>query len=345
MTPRPTIRDVAHLAGVSKSLVSLALRGSPRVSEESKRAIDAAVVTLGYRPNAAARTLADQRSRAIGVVVSDLANPIYAQVLDSAQPHIRDRDYSTMLMVDTPDHAHLERELMRLLEFQVEGLMVITHDAPEALISRIGSEVPLVVVTQVGLSDLQSACDAVATNDELGAQLAVHYLIEAGHRAIAHLSGGNNEVSYARERGYREAMRNAGLEDFIEVYSGGFTDAAGYRAARQLINESNASALFVANDFSAIGALAALSEADIRVPQEMSVVGFDGVHLGALRTINLTTVAQPLEEIGATAAKVLCERIDTPTLTPRHITIEPRIVVRGTVARHMNSLSKIGEGL
>jgi len=333
MGSRPTIRDVAERAGVSKSLVSLALRGSEKVSPSSRAAIQQAITELGYRPNAAARTLADQRSRAIGVLADDLANPIYAEIVESAQPQFRERDYTMMLISGSGAALHREKELQRLLEFQVEGLMLITHDLPQSIIDTMSREVPVVVVTQAGVVQELAAFDLVTTDDEYGAQLAVDNLLAHGHQRIVHISGGDNDVSRARERGYRMAMSRAGLDEHIRVIPGGFSDSSGYQAARMVIESHPATAIFVANDFSAIGVLAALNEADIRVPRDMSVVGFDGVRLGHLPTINLTTIAQPLASLGDTAARVLCERIADPRMASRHITTPPELLMRGTVAR------------
>ena len=140
--PRPTIHDVASRAGVSKSLVSLALRGSPKVSDASRDAILAAAAELGYRPNAAARSLADRRSRTVGVLILDLHNPVFAEILDGVETEVRAHGYSTMLVTGGADPVLEQAELDKLLEFQVEGLILISHRLEAAPCGRSRTRCP-----------------------------------------------------------------------------------------------------------------------------------------------------------------------------------------------------------
>ena len=201
---RPTIHDVAALAGVSKSLVSLAMRDSPKVAPESRTAIMAAADQLGYRPNAAARSLADRHSRTVGVLAIDLHNPIFAQILDGVQAELRSVGYATMLVTGGADPALEIRDLDKLLEFRVEGLILISHRLPPATIRTLASEVPTVVVSRRDV--VGPRLDTVSNDDLVGAHLAVEHLVALGHRRITHLSGGDNPVAAERCRGYLEAM-------------------------------------------------------------------------------------------------------------------------------------------
>ena len=326
---RPTIHDVAALAGVSKSLVSLAMRDSPKVAPESRTAIMAAAGRLGYRPNAAARSLADRHSRTVGVLVIDLHNPIFAQILDGVQAELRSVGYATMLVSGGTDPALEIRDLDKLLEFQVEGLILISHRLPATTIRTLASEVPTVVVIRRDV--VGPRLDTVGNDDLVGAHLAVEHLVSLGHRRITHLDGGDNPVSAERCRGYTEAMGSAGLAQHARVEPGGLTDAAGHAAAHRALDGAQApTALFVANDFAALGAIAAAHERGLAVPGDVSVIGYDGMALGALRTLDLTTVAQPLTEIGTLAARRLFERIENPGQRARHIRVDARLVVRGS---------------
>jgi len=326
---RPTIRDVAARAGVSKSLVSLALRGDPHVSETSREAILAAVAELGYRPNAAARTLADRRSTTIGVLILDLHNPVFAEILDGVQTEVRRRGFSTMLITGGTDPVIEQAEIDTLLQFRIEGLLLISHRLTEAALRSISTEVPTVVVTRADITG--SRLDTVCNDDVTGAGLGIDHLVALGHTRITHLSGGDNPVAQARERGYREAMTRHGLAEHVSVIAGGLTDGAGHRAAQRAL-EDRPTALLVANDIGALGAIAAVEEAGLRVPDDISVVGYDGIALGALRNVNLTTIAQPLAELGERAAQQLFTRIEHPRARPRSIRVDSHLVIRGTTA-------------
>ena len=331
-SPRPTIHDVANRAGVSKSLVSLAMRGSPKVSDGSRSAILQAAAELGYRPNAAARSLADRRSRTIGVLVLDLHNPVFAEILDGIQSEVRGNGYSTMLVSGDADPDRESADLDKLMEFQVEGLILVSHRLSPAALRRIAAEVPTVVVTRDDIHGPR--IDTISNDDVAGASLAVRHLIALGHERITHLSGGDNPAAIEREEGYRTSMTAAGLSRRIRVLLGGLTDAAGYAAAVTAMAENpTPTALFVANDIAALGAIAAVQESGRAVPRDVSVVGYDGIALGALRTISLTTVAQPLAEMGAMAARRLFGRIERPSERAHHIRVESELVVRGSTSR------------
>jgi DNA-binding LacI/PurR family transcriptional regulator len=328
-TSKPTIHDVASLAGVSKSLVSLALSGSKKVSEKSRERILAASESLGYRRNAAARSLAVQRSQTMGVLILDLHNPVFAEILDGVQSELRDYGYSTMLVTGGKDPVLEKTEIDSLLQFQIEGLILISHRLSSRELTKIANEVPTVTVTREDI--ISSALDTVCNDDVAGARLAVDHLVSLGHSKIVCLSGGDNPVSHSRVQGYRLAMQQHGKDAFASVVSGGLTDATGYQAALQALTQKP-TALFVANDIAAMGAIAAIEEAGLSVPANVSVVGYDGISLGALRSVNLTTIAQPLDELGRLAAKALVQRIKNPGSKSQHIRVSSKLVVRGTSA-------------
>lgn len=324
---RPTILDVASKAGVSKSLVSLALSGSPKVSDASRKKIEKAVTQLGYRPNAAARSLAIKRSRTLGVLVLDLHNPVSAEILDGFQHEVRQHGF-TIMLVSGGDDPELERaEIDTLQQFQVEGLVLISHRLTPEMLADIAGEVPTVTVTRDDIS--VSRMDMVCNDDVAGSRIAVDHLVSLGHRRIVCLSGGDNPVSHSRARGYADAMADHGLESYAQIVPGGLTDSAGYRAAKEAL-ALNPTALVVANDFGAMGAIAAIEEAGLEVPGDISVIGYDGIRLAGLRSVNLSTIAQPLAELGRLAAKRLLERLSDPTRPAQHDRVLSELVVRGT---------------
>lgn len=328
---RPTIHDVAARAGVSKSLVSLAMRGSPKVSDASREAIEKAASELGYRPNATARSLADSRSRTIGVNMAELDNPIFPQMLSGAHAVIRSRGYNTMLVSGERDPELESAELAKLLEFQVEGLILISHRMPAETVQGLAREVPTVVLTLKEITG--PGIDSVVSDDEAGARMAMRHLFDLGHRDIAHTSGGSLEPAVVRERVYRSEMETAGLGERIRVADGDLTNLGGLEAARRLLGEGKPpTAIFASNDISAIGVMAACQEHGLSIPEDISIIGYDGVALGALRTLSLTTIAQPLARMGEMAAQRLFDRMEGKDLSDRSIVLEPELLTRGTTA-------------
>ena len=328
---RPTIHDVAARAGVSKSLVSLALRGSPKVSQASRDSIIKAAAELGYRPNATARSLADRRSRTIGINMAELDNPIFPQMLTGAHSVIRERGYNTMLVSGERDPEIEHVELAKLLEFQVEGLILISHRLPAATVRSLAAEVPTVVLTLREITG--PGIDSVTSDDEVGARMAMSHLLELGHTRIAHVSGGTLEPAVVRERVYREVMEEAGLGELIRVSAGDLTNEGGLLAGRALLEEGDPpTAIFASNDISAIGVLAACQEYGLHAPDDISVIGYDGITIGALRTLSLSTIAQPLTAMGALAAERLFDRMDGKKVKGRSIVLEPELLARTTTA-------------
>jgi len=328
-TRRPTINDVAARAGVSKSLVSLAIRGSDKVSDDSRALILQAAEELGYRPNAAARNLADRRSHTIGVLLHDLHNPIFAEVLDGVQEVVRAQGYRMMLVTGHGDPGREASELATLLEFQVEGLILISHRLDPRLARRVARERPVVIVTRQDITG--PGITTVCTDDQLGARTAVEHLISLGHTRIAHISGGGNQIARDREIGYRAAMTAAGLAHAIHIESGDFTESSGKTAAMAVLaSRPETTSMFVANDLSAIGALVATQESGRDVPGDVSIVGYDGMALAALGSLNLTTMAQPFAAMGRDAAERLFRRIESPKarLAPSQVVSE--LLPRGT---------------
>ena len=324
---RPTILDVASRAGVSKSLVSLALSGSDKVSDASRQRIERAAQELGYRPNAAARSLAAKKSRTLGVLVLDLHNPVFAEILDGVQTEVRQHGFTTMLVSGGDDPALERAEIDTLQQFQIEGLILISHRLTEAMLREVAGEIPTVTVTRDDIAIPRM--DMVCNDDVEGGRIAVDHLVSLGHRRIVCLSGGDNPVSHSRAQGYLEAMAAHGLSDHAQIVSGGLTDTAGYRAAKEAL-ELSPTAFFVANDIGAMGAIAAVEEAGFDVPGDISVIGYDGIRLAGLRSVNLTTVAQPLAELGRLAATRLLERLEKPTRPAQHDQVSSQLVVRGT---------------
>jgi DNA-binding LacI/PurR family transcriptional regulator len=324
----PTIKDVAARAGVSKSLVSRVLRESPRVSAERRAAVLRAVEELGYRPNAAARTLVRRRSHVIAVLVTDLHNLFLPEVLAGLDSVLEPAGYTTFV-VSGKRRAHTEEEaLSRLLEMRVDGVVCATARLKRGTLDAASREAAIVNLTRV---PQLPGVDSVVGNDRAGARLVVEHLIELGHRDIAMIGDTEERAGADRIRGYRAAMRRAGLLEHIRVVPGGFTESGGHHATLALLRAASPpSAVVVASDLAALGALDAAVDAGIAVPRQLSIAGYDNTPFAALRHIGLTSVDQSATELGAVAAAALLARIDRRAGPARRVVIEPTLVPRAT---------------
>ncbi|GHA07542.1 LacI family DNA-binding transcriptional regulator [Streptomyces echinoruber] len=339
----PTIRDVAERAGVSKSLVSLVLRGSGRVRPEKRQAVLRAMRELGYRPNAAARSLSERRSlpralastRAgrtplVGVVLDDLRNPWFVDLLDGLNSLLHASGVH-MLLAD----ARLGRRTGQdpagpFLDLGADGLVVVgTLPDPTAL-APVAARLPVVVAG--AREPVLPGVDVVCGDDERGARLATEHLVGLGHRRIAHVAG-TGAVGELRRRGFEAALRAHGLADLARVEPGDLTEEGGHRAAvRLLARPERPTAVLAVNDIAAVGVMSAAEELGLRVPHDVSVAGYDNTGVSRLRHLWLTTVDTAPQEVGRRAARCLLDRLDGRGGPGRVHLAAPALEVRGTTA-------------
>ena len=330
--PRPpTIIDVAGKAGLSKSVVSRVMRGEQAVSAASRAAVMAAAEELGYRANAVARSLVQRRTYNVGVMVSDLHNIFFAEVLDGLDAAARERGYRTLITTGNRDPLAEQRALEQLLELRADGVVLAGARLAAEVVGAAARTVPIALVgSDLRLRDV----DVVVDDDFRGAELAVEHLAALGHRDIALIDGGQGAGAAERRAGYRAAMADAGLSGHIRIEAGDFTEEGGYEGARRLLNgPKRPTAIFASNDQSAVGALNAINEAGLRVPQDVSLMGYDNTALAALRHISLTTIHQPRNQIGVMAMKAVVHRIERPGAPARRHVLAPKLIVRDTTAR------------
>jgi DNA-binding LacI/PurR family transcriptional regulator len=325
---RATILDVAERAKVSKSLVSLVMRDAPNVSEKRRAAVLRAAAELGYTPNELARSLVQGRTHTIGVLLSDLHNPFFAETVDGVEEESGSFRYRTLLSTGHRDPEREIRAIRHLLERQVDGIVLLS---PRISNSDIRDAATNVSTVMVGRRTREAHVDSIVSDDFAGAVLVVEHLYELGHRRIAHISGGNGAGAGSRRRGYERAMRRLGLEHHVFTAPGEYTDEGGYRGARRLLNEKETpTAIFAANDLAAMGALAAIRDAGLSVPGDVSVVGYDNTNLAQLSSISLSSVDQPRREMGMLAVRLLLERIELKRTDPRHEVLKPTLIPRST---------------
>ncbi len=327
---RPTIRDVAERAGVSKSLVSLVLRDAPHVSDAKRAAVHKAIDELGYRPNAVARSLVRRRTRVLGLLIDDIHNPFFADMVGGIDPAARAAGYATFINSGSRSVTREAAALETMLELRVDGIIMAGSRLETRRIAGTARTVPIALLTRtVRLGSI----DTVVNDDFSGARLAVDHLVALGHRRIAHVDGGREPGGPSRRRGYERAMEAHGLERFVKVAKGAFTEDGGARGTRKLLEASSPpTAIFAGNDQAALGAFAALDDAGLRVPEDVSLVGYDNTSVAALRHISLTTINQPRAEMGERAVELLVERIDGGRTEALHVVMEPTLVERATTA-------------
>jgi DNA-binding LacI/PurR family transcriptional regulator len=333
---RPTIRDVAERVGVSKSLVSLVLRGSPNVSPDRRAAVERAITELGYRRNAAARALREGSTRAIGVLLHDVRHPWFTDILDGLISVVEaDGRHLVLSGGGRLDRRMDDSALRGFLELEVDGFILAGTQANSPVIGEIAGVVPTVTV---GWRDIDlPRVDTVANDDLLGATLATRHLIELGHRQIAHISGRvsgtSNVIGRLRQQGYEDAMRAAGLGEHIRVEPGDFTEDAGYRATVRLLSSGRPpTAIFAVDDLTCLAAQSAAAEMNIAMPGRLSLVGYDNTYLARLRSIGMTSIDSAGFEAGRLAARTLLARIADPDRAAEVHLLTPTLQVRGSTA-------------
>ncbi|MEV7626331.1 LacI family DNA-binding transcriptional regulator [Actinoplanes sp. NPDC089786] len=329
MDQRPRLEDVAARVGVSTASVSLVLRGAPGPSEQTRQRVLAAAAELGYRADRAASLLARRRRHQLGVLL-DVRSPYHAELVEEIQVEADRIGYEVVLSTLTRSHSE-ERALESLLDFRCEAVLLLGPDSSASALEKVAAQVPVVVV---GRQVDSAAVDVVRPADDVGVAAALGHLISLGHRDIAFVDGGRGAVATTRRRGYRTAMRRAGLAP--RVIAGDHTEEGGIRAGRALVGSAS-TAVVASNDRCAVGLLDAFLRAGVDVPGAMSVVGYDDSTLARLAHIDLTTVNQdaPAQARHAVAAAV--SRLDERRTDRVEVVLEPRLVIRGTTARHPGS--------
>ena len=324
---RVTIYDVARHAGVSKSLVSLVLRGSPQVSQAKRETVRASIAELGYRPSRAAAALAGQRTNTIGVVIDDFANLWFVELLAGLRQGLAGTRFHVGV-ADAALNAHLrESPVHGYLAARVDGL-VIAAEPTDTDVDGVG--VPTVLVGDRRRT--VAGADRVSADEAAGARAAVEHLVGLGHQQIAFLAG-DSGPAWEREQGYEAAMREAGLTPVVTQPPTQTDEAGGHAAMRGLLGRHlQVSAVFAANDLMALGAWQVLRSAGLSVPRDVSLVGFDDIPTAGTGLVSLTTVDPRSADQGRLAAQALLARIESPERAPVDTRITPRLVTRGTTA-------------
>ena len=323
-----TIKDLAAAAGVSPATVSRSLNNSPLISQETRQRVQAIAKELGYSKNAVAQGLSRGKLAVLGLVISDITNPFYAEVARGVED-VAQRHGFGVILCNTDEDLDKEAYYARFLwTHRVSGVILASSTLRDPIIQQMQQKIPVVLLSRI-IQDHQVSY--VACDDLAGGYLATEHLIKLGHRHIAFI-GEPVEVapSWLRFQGYQQALKTYKLPYFKKwARFGTFNIQAGRTIMRAYLRAKHRpTAVFAANDLIALGAMQAAEEAGLTVPDDLAVVGYDDIPVGALPQIQLTTVAQPLYLMGKLAAAALLKIMEQPEAAPVQQVLRPTLVVR-----------------
>lgn len=332
---RPTLTDVAKRAGVSRSLVSLALRGEGYVRAESRERIARAAAELDYRPNLAARSLASTRAGYVGIVIGQVTNPLQAEIARWASVMAAETGLVGLVSLDAETDDKAEAAIDALLAHRVSGVILVGAPYGKASIARVAQRIPCVYIGRLlKIVDI----DSVTTDHIQGAALAVEHLISLGHRRIVHVDGGASPGSERLATGYAQAMEAHGLGEHVRVFEGAFTIDAGAAAGRQIFGGRELpDAVFASSDLGAIGLLNEAAKHGVSVPGDVAVMGYDDVTLAGTETLSLSTIHQSARDLAAAGVAAMARRIQHPDSPTEKVLVPPSLVVRTTSAPRRTS--------
>lgn len=328
-----TIKDIANYLTLSVSTVSRALTDDKNIRRETKEKVLAAAKALGYRPNPVATNLKYGRTNTVGVIVPEMVTPFASQVIEGIQKVLYAKGLK-VIIAQSDENPQREKENLQLMEsFMVDGIIICLchHAENRALYTRLQEEgIPMVFFDRI---PEDKDASKVVVDDYAKSFFMMEHLIRSGRRRIAHLQAPSYIYnSVERFRGYKDALSKFRISyDDSLVIKTGMTIDDGRRAAEQLICANTSfDALFAFTDTLAIGAMNYLREQGISIPEEVAVASFSGTILSTIVYPQLTTVEQPLEEMGEAAARLMLEKINDPSATNRTIVLDAKIQVRGS---------------
>lgn len=328
---RITIKDVADLVGVNPSTVSRVINGdsSLYIREETRNRILEAIKEMGYRPNPIARSLRLKTSDAIGLLIPDITNPLFPEVIKGAEKAASEKGLS-LILCNTDENKIKEKAHIRfLIDRRVDGILLFSSRIEDETIAEVeNSGIPFVLVNRGSRSNTGSY---VVVDNARGAQLATQHLIQLGHRRIAHISGFlYTETGLERLEGFRKSLNAAGLPfDSEYMVEAGFAEQKGYCAMLKLLSLAKPpTAVFAANDLVAMGAMSAIFAKGLRVPEDISIVGFNDIWVAGRITPALTTIRVPLNKMGYMALQMIADKIKKSRGNTDRIILEPDLVIR-----------------
>lgn len=333
---RVTIKEVAEHAGVSMAAVSKVLRNAYGTSPAMQEKVRASMAELGYRPLSAARGMRG-RTYTIGVLLDNLRNTFFADILDGVHEELLETDYTVLIGAAGFDAHGQAHTIEAMVDRGMDGLILIAPGTSRGDVLATAARTPTVVI---GHHDAAEVHDSVLDADGMGAAMVVDHLVSLGHRRIALVSSPGTKSSQWRKTpeivltdGYVDAMRRHGLEADANVVRAAYSDEGGYRAGLELLSASKRpTAIMTGADIAAMGVFRAADELGLRVPEDLSLVGYNNTALAALTAVQLTSVDQAGRTMGSAAARMLIERVEGRRTRAMQTTMTPGLVVRRSTA-------------
>lgn len=330
-----TIYDVAREAGVSMATVSRVVNNNPNVKPQTRKKVFEAIERLGYRPNAVARGLASKKTTTVGVVIPDISNSIFAEVARGIEDIAAMYHYNIILSNADKKKEREIRVVNTLLEKQVDGLLFMGGTITEEHINAFNTaSVPIVLCAT---SDESKVISSVDIDHEKAAYDAVKYLLQQGHRKIAMISGTLEDLTngYARFQGYKRALEEAGIsvrEDYVRI--GNYRYESGLETAQYFLDlHERPTAIFAATDEMAIGAIHKIQDYGLNVPDDVSVISVDNIRMASMVRPQLTTVAQPMYDIGAVSMRLLTKLMKKEEVDNNQVILPHELIERHSVSK------------
>ncbi|MGY2876050.1 DNA-binding LacI/PurR family transcriptional regulator [Marmoricola sp. URHA0025 HA25] len=331
----PTMADIAAKLGVSRQLVSLVMRDAPGASEETRRRVRQAAKELGFSPHVGARSLRRARSKDLGVIFAP-AHSTEPEIVEYIYPAAAARGYEVVLSAQTATRT-TEDAVDELLGHRCAAVIAIGSTLDHAALCDVAERIPMPLV-DVGYGRGNDYYDVVRSSGDKGIAAVVGYLVDIGHRAIAYVDPVSMPAAGLRRRGYQRTIKKFGLGSDILTMPGDYAasdyfEEVGSAAARRLLQRPQLPTAVVApNDHTAVGVLQVLVRSGVRVPQDVSITGFDDAPIARLSAVDLTTVRQDPELMGVAAVEAAVRRIDDAALPPAQTVIETSLIIRGSTS-------------
>ena len=331
-----TMKDIARLAQVSTSTVSHVINGSRFVSDEIREKVMRIVAELNYTPSAVARSLKVRETKTIGLLVTATNNPFFAEVMAGVEQYCQKNQYNLIIATTGGDAKRLQQNLQTLIHKQVDGVLLMCGDSRFQADMELTVSLPLVVMDW-WFTELNA--DKILENSERGGYLATKSMVDAGHQKIGIITGNlRKSVAKNRLQGYKKALSEANIvlnpDWIVESH---FDFEGGIVGAQKLLSLSDRpTAIFCCSDTIAIGAYQAIQNQGLRIPQDISIMGYDDIELARYLFPSLSTISQPKAELGKLAVETLLQRIQEPNENYRTLVLEPACILRESVSSPSN---------
>jgi LacI family transcriptional regulator len=347
MHKKITIKDIARMANVSHTTVSRALNNKSRIKNETKEKILAIAKELKYRPNFIARSLVMKKTKTLGLVITNIANPFYTELAQGIEATVRGLGYN-IIFCSTHSDLSTEKHYIDMLRSKgVDGIIFSSAHMDDPNILVLAEEAfPIVLVNRRTYHPIvREKVDYVGIDNILGGFLAVEHLIRLGHQRIG-IIGGSSESSVGFERleGGKRALSTYGLEAMGDYFlEGDFLKGSGYRGGKEFLKMAEPpTAIFATNDYMALGTYQAIVEEGQKVPENIALIGFNDIEFTAIKGVELTTIGQKKYEMGALAVKILVEKIEGGESKPstKEIFLKPELIIRKTCGFHLRGYQR-----